>query len=68
MEKKDIKINAREGSVEICADTPARKYHREIDIPHDVDASSAKSTYRNGILEIIFQRKPASEGMQIKID
>jgi len=39
VEKKDIKINAREGSVEISADTPGRKYHREIDIPHDVDVS-----------------------------
>ncbi len=68
VEKKDIKINAREGSVEIFADTAGRKYHREIEIPHDVDVSSARSMYKNGILEIVFQRKPTSEGTQIKID
>ncbi len=68
VEKKDIKISAKEGSVEISADTLGRKYHREIDIPHDVEVSSAKSTYRNGILEIVFQRKPRSGGTQIRID
>lgn len=68
VEKNDIKINAREGSVEIFADTPGRKYHRDIDIPHEVDVTSAKTMYKNGILEIVFQRKPASESTQIKIE
>jgi HSP20 family protein len=68
VEKKEIKINVQEGSVEISADMVGRKYHRGIHISHDVDVSSAKSTYKNGLLEIVFQRKPASGGMQIKID
>lgn len=68
VEKKDIKINAHEGSVKIFAETPGRKYHRETDIPRDVAVNSVRSTYRNGILEIVFQRKPASEGTQVRID
>lgn len=68
MEKKDITINATEGSIQILAETPERKYRREIDIPSDADISSAKSTYKNGILEIVFQRKLGSKGTSIAID
>lgn len=68
VEKKDIKINARDGSVEISAEAPGRKYHREVEVPHDLDVSSAKSTYKNGILEVVFQKRPSSQGTEIRID
>lgn len=68
IEKKDIMVNAKEGSVQILAETPERKYRRDIEIPSDADIESAKSTYKNGILEIVFQRKPTSKGTSIPID
>jgi len=58
--KKDILINAYEDRVEVHATkVPGGKYHHVIDIPSDLDIGSAKSTYRNGILEIVFcKRRP----------
>jgi HSP20 family protein len=66
--RENIKVNALEGSVEISADTPERKYHRILDIPSDVDINSVKSTFNNGILEIIFAKKGSPKGKQINID
>ena len=51
MNKKDIKVNAYDGCIEVYADNiQERKYRHIIDIPSDIDIASAKSTYRNGIL------------------
>jgi HSP20 family protein len=56
--KKDILINAYEDRVEVNATkVPGGKYHHVIDIPSDLDIGSAKSTYRNGILEIVFCKR-----------
>ena len=56
--KKDIKVKAYDGYVKICAtNTQGGKYHRIIDIPSNVDLRSGKSTYRNGILEIVFSKR-----------
>jgi HSP20 family protein len=56
--KKDIRINAYEDRVEVHA-TGVRgdKYYHVIDIPSDLDIGSGRSTYRNGILEIIFFKR-----------
>ena len=56
--KKDIKVKAYDGYVELsAASTQGGRYHRTIDIPSNVDLGSGKSTYRNGILEIVFSRR-----------
>jgi HSP20 family protein len=56
--KKDIKVNAYDGCLEVYADNiPERKYRHVIDIPSNVDITSGKSTYRNGILEVVFRKK-----------
>ncbi len=67
VEKDRINVNASEGAVEISAESSDRKYRRVIDIPYDADVGSAKSTYKNGILEIVFKRKE-SKGTSIKIE
>jgi len=67
--KEDIKVSATENTVTIQADTPERKYHKETELPDAVDPSSTKSTYRNGILEIVFKRKGRkSSGVSIKVE
>ncbi len=68
VEKDKINVNASEGTVEISAESADRRYRRVIDIPYDVDIISAKSTYKNGILEIVFKRKEESKGTSIKIE
>ena len=58
VKKKDIKVNAYEGCLEVYTDNiQERKYRHVIDIPSDVDITSGKSTYRNGILEVVFRKK-----------
>ena len=55
--KDKIKISAYDNTVEIKSDDPQRKYHQVIDLPPEADIETAKSSYRNGILEITFNKK-----------
>ena len=68
--KDKIKINAYDNSVEIKSDDPQRKYHEVIDLPPEADIETAKSSYRNGILEITFKKKEQTKpkGKQINIE
>lgn len=64
--KEDIQISATDNSVTI--ETTTRKYYKEIDLP-DVDPTSAKSTYKNGMLEITFKKKDRKQsGVSIKVE
>ena len=66
--KENIKVNAYEGSAEVIAETQDRKYRRVVDIPTDTDAESVKSTFKNGLLEIVFKRKDKPKGKEIKVE
>ena len=68
--KENIKINAYDNSVEIKSHDPQRKYHQVIDLPPEADIETAKSSYRNGILEITFKTKEQTKpkGKQINIE
>jgi HSP20 family protein len=71
IDKKDIKVNVYDNSVEIfTTDTSQRKYRRVVELPEETDLETAKSTYRNGILEITFSKKesPKQKGKQINIE
>ena len=57
IKKENIKINAYENSVENISNDPQRKYHKVIDLPPEADIETVKSTYNNGILEVIFNKK-----------
>ena len=68
--KENIKINVYDKTVEITTEDPERKYHKTIQVPVDIDIDSAKSSYNNGILEIIFKKKDQEKpkGRQINIE
>lgn len=67
--KDDIKVNAYENKVEISTTEKAeRKYHKVVDLPPDADIDSVKSSYKNGILEITFNKKAKPKGKEVKID
>ena len=68
--KDKITINAYDNSVEIKSDDPQRKYHEVIDLPQEADIETAKSSYKNGILEITFKKKEQTKpkGKQINIE
>ena len=55
--KQNIRIDAYDNYVEIKSDDPNRKYHKKIEVQDDIDLESARSSYNNGILEIIFKKK-----------
>jgi len=67
--KEDIKVNAFENKVEISTSEKAeRKYHKTVELPPEADIDSVKSNYRNGILEITFNKKASPKGKEIKVD
>lgn len=57
-----------QGRLDIIADSQGRKHRREMELPYDIEVSSAKSTYSNAILQIVFKVRPASEGTRVRID
>jgi HSP20 family protein len=57
VEKDDVKLIATEDSLEITVDAPKRKYHKRIDLPCNVKTKSTKATYKNGILDIVLEKK-----------
>jgi HSP20 family protein len=68
--KENIKLNASENNVEVKSEDPQRKYHRIIDIPLEADIETVKSSYKNGILEIIFKKKEQirRKGKEIRVE
>jgi HSP20 family protein len=54
--KEHIKIQAYNNSVEVSCDHPQIKY-QVINIPRVADTKTIRSTYKNGILEIVFKKK-----------
>jgi HSP20 family protein len=67
--KENIKINANDRSVEVKSEDPQRKYHRVIDIPPEADIETVKSAYKNGILEIVFNKKERAKpkGKEVRV-
>ena len=69
--KDNIKINVYDNSLEVTTTgTEQRKYHEVIQIPSETDIETATSTYKNGILEVVFKKKEQSKpkGKQINIE
>jgi HSP20 family protein len=69
VEKKDIHLYVDEHTLTIKVETPERKYHKELALPDEIDSSSSKSTYRNGVLETVLKkRKHRDTGTRISIE
>ncbi|MEB3816563.1 MAG: Hsp20/alpha crystallin family protein [Desulfurococcales archaeon] len=69
VEKDKIKVRATENKVIIKAEN-SRKYYKEIDLPAKVDPSSAKASYRNGVLEVKLKKLESKkeEGFEVKVE
>jgi len=69
VEKSDIKLTATETTLTISVDTKDRKFHKELELPAEVDPKTAKSTYKNGVLEVTLTKvKKKPKGEPIKIE
>jgi HSP20 family protein len=69
--KENIKVNAYDNSVEVTTtDQEQRKYREVIEIPPETDIETVASTYKNGILEIVFKKKEQTKpkGKQINVE
>jgi len=69
VEKDQIQLYATERTLTISVDTPERKYYKELELPAEVDPSTAKSKYRNGILEVVLKKAPKKpKGVRLKVE
>jgi HSP20 family protein len=67
--KEDLRLTADENTVTIESTAPEHRYRKVVDLPEPVDPKSAKSTYKNGILEATFRlRKKSGSGVSINIE
>jgi len=67
--KQDIELTVEGRSLVISAETPARRYRKELELPYAVGLEGSKSTFNNGILEVTLpKRKGRSSGVRIKVD
>lgn len=56
VEEEDIKVELKEDSLTISADTPYRKYYKEVALPCPIKGKPEKS-YKNGVLEIRLEKE-----------
>ncbi len=69
VDKKDINLFLTEGTLTISVDTAGRKYYKELDLPVDVDETSARSTFSNGVLETTLTKsQPKGKGKKLSIE
>jgi HSP20 family protein len=68
--KEDIKLNVTDQYVTIHAEKGDKKYHADIPVSVNLEESSAKAAYSNGILELKIRLKEASKpkGKAIKVE
>ena len=70
VEKSDVKIVVQDKIVDISAEKGEKKYHAKVPIKYKVDDSSAKASYKNGILELVFklieEEKPKGKTVEVE--
>ena len=69
--KEDIKLSGTEDKLTISVEAPERKYFKEIEVPAKIDPKKAKTSYKNGVLEVTLpkiEEKKKPSGEQIKIE
>jgi len=62
VEKDNIDLNVTEETLEIKVDAPERKYHKVLNLPNKGKTKSTKATYKNGILDIVLDKKDNKKG------
>lgn len=69
VDKGEIKLYATEKTLTIEVDTPRRRYYKRLELPVEVDEKTANSTYKNGILETVLEKKERKgDGTPVRIN
>ncbi|MHA1917017.1 MAG: archaeal heat shock protein Hsp20 [Candidatus Ranarchaeia archaeon] len=68
--REDIELNSTENQLTVKVETEYRKYYKDVKLPSEVVAESAKARYKNGVLEIRLKKieTDKKEGKKISID
>ena len=67
--KNDLRITANETSLTIESLSGERRYSKKIELPNEIEPSSGKSSYKNGILEVSFKLKDSTDqGVSINVE
>lgn len=71
VEKTDVKIVVDNKVVDISAEHGEKRYHAKVSLKHKVDENSAKASYKNGILQLVFklaeeEDKPAGKTVEVE--
>ena len=69
--KEAIKLHGTENKLTISVNVPDRKYFKEIDMPVKIDPKMAKTSYKNGVLEVTVpkvEERIKPNGEEIKIE
>lgn len=56
VEKSDIKLYGTDDSLTISVDTSQYKYYKEVELPAKIRTKEARSTYKNGVLEVVIPK------------
>jgi HSP20 family protein len=71
VEKDNVDLSIKENVLEIKVNAPQRKYHKIVDLPCKVKPKSTKATYKNGILDIVIEKKERKKdggGFRVSIE
>jgi HSP20 family protein len=70
VEKSDVKIVVENKTVDLSAEHDEKKYHVRVPVQHKVDENSAKASYKNGVLQIVFklakEEKPKGKTVEVE--
>lgn len=68
VEKADLKIVVENKIVDISAQHDEKKYHVKVPVGYAVDENSAKASYKNGILQLVFKLAEAEKPTGKKVE
>ena len=66
-DKKNLKLKVNEDHVSVKAEQDERKHSSSKALPCPVDPSTAKATYRNGVLDIKVYKVEVTKGVNVSI-
>ncbi|MDG6222751.1 MAG: Hsp20/alpha crystallin family protein [Candidatus Bathyarchaeota archaeon] len=68
--KEEIKLSGTPETLTISVDTEQRKYYKQIEIPSKIDPKKAKTSYKNGVLQVTLPKieEEQANGEPIKVE
>jgi HSP20 family protein len=65
VERDDIDLHTAYDELVISVDTPERRFHKELRLPARVDPNSARTSYKNGVLQVRLKKILKKKGEEI---